>query len=130
MADEKTNAFNISPFGEGGRHNMFYGASPVLFELAEELRAKMTVAEEILWNAIKINEWHLKFRRQHPIAIYIADFYCHQTKLVIEVDGGYHNNKAVKIYDEVRENDLKDFGITVLRFKNEEIFNEIEKVLD
>ncbi len=114
----------------GGRWNMFYGANPILFELAEQLRAKMTTAEEILWNAIKINDWHLKFRRQHPVAVYIADFYCHKIKLIIELDGGYHENKEVKIYDEARENDLKDFGITVLRFKNEEVFNNLDLVLN
>jgi acetylglutamate kinase len=130
MPDNITETSNNSPLGDGGRHNMFYGANPILFELAEELRAKMTPAEEIFWNAIKINEWHLKFRRQHPISTYIADFYCHQVKLVIELDGGYHENKEVKIYDAAREKDIKEYGITVLRFKNEEIFNDLSNVLD
>ncbi len=130
MPDKETETSNNSPSGDGGKHNMFYGANPMLFELAEELRAKMTPAEEILWNAIKINEWHLKFRRQHPISLYIADFYCHQTKLVIELDGGYHDYKEVKIYDAKRENDLKDYGISVLRFKNEEVFNDLNNVLN
>ncbi len=123
---------NNSPLasGAGGRHvNMHYGANPIMFELAEELRAKMTEAEEVFWNIIKINEWHLKFRRQHPISNYIADFYCHNVKLVIELDGGYHENKEVKIYDEARENDIKQYGITVLRFKNEEVFNNTDAVL-
>ena len=115
--------------GDGQRHNMHYGASPVLFELAGELRARMTEAEEVLWNLIKINEWHLKFRRQHPIANYIADFYCHTVKLVIELDGGYHENKEVKVYDEAREKDIKEYGITVLRFTNEEVLHNIEEVL-
>ena len=53
----------------------------------------MTEAEEVLWNIIKINKWHLKFRRQHPIANYIADFYYHNVKLVIKLDGGYHEKK-------------------------------------
>lgn len=115
---------------EKERINMHYGASPKLFELAEELRARMTPAEEVLWNVIKINEWHLKFRRQHPISNYIADFYCHKHKLVIELDGGYHENKEVRIYDAAREKDINEFGITVLRFKNEEVFNQIEKVIE
>lgn len=110
--------------------NMHYGANPILFELAEELRGKMTQAEEILWNVIKINKWHLKFRRQHPIANYIADFYCHKIKLVIELDGGYHENKEVKIYDEARGKSISEFGIKVLRFKNEEVINQIESVLE
>jgi len=119
-----------SPSGDGGKQvNMYYGANPMLFTLAQELRSKMTEAEEILWNAIKINEWYLKFRRQHPISNYIADFYCHKIKLVIELDGGYHENKEVKIYDEKRENDIGEFGIKILRFRNEEIINNIESVL-
>src|ERR1700712_2439042 len=94
--------------------NTYYRASPMLFELANELRARMTMAEEILWNVIKINEWHLKFRRQHPVSLYIADFYCHKIKLVIELDGGYHEHKEVKIYDKAREKNINEFGITVL----------------
>jgi len=127
--DIKNENSNSTPSGDGGKHNMHYGANPMLFELAEELRARMTQAEEILWDLIKINEWHLKFRRQHPIANYIADFYCHNVKLVIELDGGYHENKEVRIYDAARENEIKEYGITVLRFKNEEVLHNIEEVL-
>ena len=127
---DSLDASGSSPSGDGGKQdNMYYGANPMLFTLAQELRAKMTEAEEILWNAIKINEWHLKFRRQHPISNYIADFYCHKIKLVIELDGGYHENKEVKMYDEKRENDIGEFGIKILRFRNEEIINNIESVL-
>ncbi len=89
-----------------GKWSMHFGAKPKLFELAEELRGRMTHAEEILWNLLKINEWQLNFRRQHPLAVYIADFYCHKIKFVIELDGGYHENKDVKIYDEAREKDI------------------------
>lgn len=110
--------------------NMHYGASPKLFDLAGELRAKMTTAELILWNIIKVNEWHLKFRRQHPISNYIADFYCHQIKLVIELDGGYHENKEVKIYDAAREKEIKKLGINIIRFKNDEVLNHLENVLN
>jgi acetylglutamate kinase len=121
-----------TPLGDGGGnspYNMFYGATKLIFEKAEELRNRMTEAEEILWNAIKINDFHLKFRRQHPISLYVADFYCHAIKLVIELDGGYHENEEVKRNDVVRENNIKDFGITVLRFKNEEVTRSLEKVL-
>ncbi len=114
---------------KSGEGNMYYGASPMLFELAKQLRGRTTSAEEILWNKIKTNEWRLKFRRQHPIAIYVADFYCHKLKLVIELDGGYHENKEVKIYDETREKDINQFGITILRFKNEDVISNIQGVL-
>ena len=115
---------------ENIKWNMHFGADTIIFEKAEELRARMTPAEEILWNVININDWRLKFRRQHPLSHYIADFYCHNVKLVIELDGGYHENKEVKIYDTARENEIKEFGITVLRFKNEEVINNIEAVLN
>jgi acetylglutamate kinase len=121
-----------TPLGDGGGnspYNMFYGATKLIFEKAEELRNRMTATEEILWNSIKINDFHLKFRRQHPISLYVADFYCHAIRLVIELDGGYHENEEVKRNDVVRENNIKDFGITVLRFKNEEVTNSLEKVL-
>jgi len=111
--------FHYSPLGDGGKkENMFYGASHLIFQKAEELRNRMTPAEEILWKHIHINEWKLKFRRQHPIANYVADFYCHGIKLVIELDGGIHEVEEVKLYDETRENHLKELGLTILRFKN------------
>lgn len=112
------------------KENMYYGASNLIFQKAEELRNRMTPAEEILWNNIHINEWKLKFRRQHPIWNYIADFYCHKIKLVIELDGSIHNLEEVKENDQIREKHLKDFGLTVLRFKNDEVFKNINQVLN
>lgn len=111
------------------KENMFYGASHLIFQRAEELRNSMTPAEEILWKHIHINEWHLKFRRQHPISNYIVDFYCHGIKLVIELDGGIHDLEDVKRYDEERENNLKELGLTVVRFKNEEVLYNTSQVL-
>jgi acetylglutamate kinase len=112
------------------KENMFYGASHLIFQRAQELRNRMTPAEEILWKWIHINEWQLKFRRQHPIANYIADFYCHGIKLVIELDGGIHEQEEIKRLDEVRENNLKNLGLTVLRFKNEEVLKNKKAVLE
>ena len=109
--------------------NMFYGASNLIFDRATMLRARMTAAEEILWNVIHINSWNVKFRRQHPFSIYIVDFYCHAVKLVIELDGGYHQQEEIKRLDAVREKNIKDFGITILRFTNEKIFDDLTNVL-
>ena len=120
-----------TPSGDGGRkENMYYGASHLIFQKAEELRNRMTSAEEIVWKHIHINEWKLKFRRQHPIWNYVADFYCHSAKLVIEIDGGIHENEDVKRNDDTRENYLKELGLTVLRFKNEEVYNNLKVVLE
>ena len=112
------------------KENMFYGASNLIFQKAEELRNRMTPAEEILWNSIHINEWKLKFRRQHPIANWVVDFYCHPLKLVIELDGSVHQVEEVKRNDEEREKNLKRLGLTILRFKNEEIFKNKKNVLE
>ena len=109
--------------------NMFYGAHPVIFQKAEELRNKMTHSEELLWNYLNHNEWNLKFRRQHPISIYVADFYCHSLKLVIEIDGSIHALEEVKRNDIIRESNLKELGLNVLRFKNEDIINKLETVV-
>ncbi len=111
------------------KENMFYGASHLIFQKAEELRNRMTPAEELLWKHIHINEWKLKFRRQHPISNYVVDFYCHAARLVIELDGGIHEVEEVKINDQVREQNLKSLGLTVLRFKNEEVFQNKSTVL-
>ncbi len=112
------------------KENMYYGAGSHIFQRAEELRNRMTSAEAILWKHLHINEWKLKFRRQHPIWQYIADFYCHKVKLVIELDGSIHDVDEVRNNDIVREKHLHDFGITVLRFSNTEIFKNISLVLE
>jgi imidazole glycerol-phosphate synthase subunit HisF len=97
--------------------------------MAKDLRKNMTDAEKVLWFHLKQNLVGFKFRRQHPLGIYIADFYCHKAKLVIELDGSIHDNEEVKTNDEIRQRNIEEGGIKVIRFKNEEIFNDIETVL-
>jgi acetylglutamate kinase len=111
------------------KENMYYGASNLIFQKAEELRKRMTPAEEILWNTIHINEWKLKFRRQHPIANWVVDFYCHPIKLVIELDGEIHDLEEVKRNDEEREVSLRKLGLNILRFKNEDVYKNKKNVL-
>ncbi|MGZ8556892.1 MAG: endonuclease domain-containing protein, partial [Chitinophagaceae bacterium] len=112
------------------KENMFYGASHLIFQKAEELRNRKTPAEELLWKLIHINEWKLKFRRQHPVANWVVDFYCHSIKLVVELEGGIHEEEEVKRNDEERESYLKRMGLTVLRFKNEEVLVNKKSVLE
>lgn len=109
--------------------NMFYGAGPLIFQRAEELRNTMTSAERIIWKHIHINEWKIKFRRQHPISNYIVDFYSHKLKLVIEIDGDIHDLEEVKRNDEEREQVLKSLGLHIIRFKNEEVYTKANDVL-
>jgi very-short-patch-repair endonuclease len=91
----------------------------------------MTDAERILWEAIKNRKCSgLKFRRQHPIHFYVADFYCHEKRLIIEIDGKIHKKRSVKEHDENRSAELERFGITVIRFSNDQVENSLNKVLN
>ncbi len=69
------------------------------------------------------------FHRQKPLLNYIADFYCYELKLVIEIDGWSHQQEDIMIKDQIREENLKAVGLSVLRFKNEDVFNDIQNVL-
>ena len=109
---------------------MFYGASSEIFQTAEVLRNNMTQAEILLWEALKGNKlMDTKFRRQHPISQFIVDFYCHKHKLVIELDGSIHNLEEQKERDVGREAMLKDLGLTIIRFTNYEVENNLSTVL-
>ncbi len=109
---------------------MFYNAKPHIFEKAKMLRKNMTKAELKLWEKLKGKKMlGLRFRPQHPIDIFIADFYCHPLKLILEVDGGIHKSKEQKEYDIGREGELENWGMKVIRFTNEEIENEIDLVM-
>jgi very-short-patch-repair endonuclease/ribosomal protein S18 acetylase RimI-like enzyme len=128
---------DASPLGEGGRQHhsipgvtLHEGASNVLFGYSKNLRQELTSAEQLMWDNLrnrKIDD--LKFRRQHPIGKYIADFYCHQKLLVIELDGSIHNLPENKDYDRARDEYFRELGITVLRFTNEEVLGNMSSVL-
>ncbi|WP_251795793.1 MULTISPECIES: endonuclease domain-containing protein [unclassified Arenibacter] len=110
--------------------SMWKGAKPDTFAKAQHLREQMTETEIILWNRLKDNkEEGYKFRRQHPIHKFIVDFYCHQAKLIIEIDGKYHESDHQKQYDLDRSKILTFQGLKILRFTNEEIMNDIENVI-
>jgi very-short-patch-repair endonuclease len=110
--------------------NMFYGARKSIFLKAIDLRDNPTQAEKILWEQLKNKGlFKLRFKRQHPIDIFIADFYCHQYKLVIEVDGEIHNNPDNKEYDEGRQIEMEKYGIKILRFSNREVLENINNVI-
>ncbi len=98
-------------------------------EFAKENRKNMTLAESVLWNALRDEFTEFKFRRQHPIGDYIADFMCLSQKLVVEVDGGYHSEPRQQHDYEVRTYDLETIGYKVIRFSNEEVLYDTEKVI-
>jgi very-short-patch-repair endonuclease len=113
----------------GGR-NMFYGAKPETFEKAHSLRENMTLPELILSKGLKNrDQFKFKFRRQHPVSFFIVDFYCHECKLVIEVDGEIHNSLENHEKDLGRAAELNRLGLSVLIFTNEQVTHELDWVL-
>ena len=110
---------------------MFYGASPEIFKRAGELRKNMTEAESKLWSLLRKKQVEGKrFRRQHPIKSFIVDFYCHECKLVVEVDGSIHQLAEQKEYDSGRTYELEQLGLKVIRFTNNQVLKQPEKVIE
>lgn len=102
------------------------GMSKILF--ARKLRKKMTNAEKILWDVLRDRRCeNCKFRRQVPLGIFIVDFCSMEHRLIIEIDGGIHDKKIE--YDEERQQLLTQAGFRVLRFKNEEIEQDLSSVM-
>lgn len=100
---------------------------PKLKDLARNLRNNSTLTEVLLWNQIKGKKLKgYRFNRQKPIGNYIVDFYCHELKLVVEIDGGSHNSKIDK--DKKRQLELEEFGLTLLRFLDEDVKKDLDSV--
>jgi cyclase len=112
------------------KKKMFFDAHPLLFKQARHLRNHLTDAEVKLWGYLRTKPFGYKFRRQHPIGIYIVDFYCHAYKLIIEVDGSIHNIPEIQQADLARQLSLETDGLQVIRFSNKEIFWNIENVIN
>ena len=88
----------------------------------------MTIPERLLWGKLRSGRFAgLKFRRQHPIGPYVADFYCHDQQLVIELDGESHIGTAA--YDRQRADDLTIQGLRIVRFSNDEVIQDLDAVL-
>lgn len=97
---------------------------------ARELRKNQTVYEARLWKYLRNRKLHgFKFRRQHPLGPFIADFYCVEVRLVVELDGGYHYSDDQQEYDQHRDQYMKDANIRVLRIQNDELNKNIHQVL-
>ena len=96
----------------------------------KELRKNQTDSERIIWQRLRNKQLNnLKFFRQYSFGIYILDFYCPAIRLVIELDGGQHMKEENKEYDQQRSSYLEANGIKVLRFWNNEVFENLEGVL-
>ena len=97
---------------------------------ARELRKKMTPAEKVLWEKLRGNQiLGFKFRRQQIIEGFIVDFFCHQAKTVVEVDGTVHDEPARVREDAHRRRVFESRGLHEMRFRNEDVINNTEKVV-
>ena len=107
----------------------YFGASKETIQKAQSLRKKMTKAEKLMWDRLRRKQLKGKrFRRQHPINGYIVDFYCHESGLVIELDGKIHDYQIQN--DNKRQKIIESYGLKVIRFRNEEIYRDINKIID
>jgi very-short-patch-repair endonuclease len=112
----------------------FKTASPLSYDLLKEHartnRKEMTQAEQILWESLRENINSYKFRRQHPIGDYIADCVCITAKIIIEVDGEYHNEPQQQQDDLWRTEFLEKNGFRVIRFSNDEVIYNLSAVIN
>lgn len=105
------------------RGKQSFGASQRTKAMAKVLRKNQTPSEVRLWEILRNGNLNgLKFRRQHPLKNFIVDFYCHELKLVIEIDGSIHEKPEVKQRDAIKEMAIKELGLMVMRFTNEDVY--------
>lgn len=110
---------------------MYWAERKELNKRARYLRNRMTKAEIILWSRLKSRQINgFKFRRQQTVFNYIADFYCHELKLIIEVDGGIHTLPEMVRSDQYRDKLLKINGYYVIRFSNDEIITDLHTSIE
>ena len=96
---------------------------------AKDLRRRMTNAEVILWSRLRY--WPgIRFRRQHPIGSYVADFACIAAKLVIEIDGNTHGSDTEQKHDAVRDGYMRKLGWRMLRLTNRDVYDRLDDILD
>lgn len=118
-------------WGEGIKKGEKMKLDPKLLEFAKTMRTNSTDAENLMWQLLRAKRFmNLKFRRQHVIAPYIVDFYCHELGLVIELDGSQHGTDDGKKYDAERTMFLEALGFRVVRYWNNDMFTNTESVLE
>ena len=115
-------------------HHKYQTTRPSIYKLLKEnqlnRKRQTTEAERALWEQLKTKKLCVNFRRQHIIDEFIVDFVCLSKKLIIEIDGGYHNVPSQKESDNLRTQILNEFGYKVIRFKNEEVIGAVDTVVN
>lgn len=120
----------MKPIKPNHDEGMWKGAPGESFEKARELRNRGTPSERLLWERLRNKQLDgYKFRRQHPVSIFIVDFYCHELKFVIELDGEYHLSPQQQAKDMDRTEILRSNGLQVIRFNNDEVETDLNRVL-
>jgi very-short-patch-repair endonuclease len=118
MSEEKPPLGDTSP-------NLWYKLKP----LARQMRHEPTPAEDTLWQRLRNRRvCDAKFRRQHSIERFIVDFFCAEHRLIIEVDGSIHDYTVEE--DALRQEFLESLGYRVIRFRNEDVFQGIDAVIE
>ena len=107
------------------------GVSPELRRITQQHREQLTAAEERLWNALRGKSLDgLRFRCQHAWETFIFDFYCASAQLIVEVDGGYHDQPDQREKDRFRDAHLTACGFVIVRVTNDEVFHELSIALE
>ena len=107
------------------------GVSEEIQQAAIRLRHESTLAEAVLWDALRAGRLDgLKFRRQHPLGWFVLDFCCPARHLVVEVDGAAHDDVTRAEHDAARTEQLRLYGYIVLRVRNEQVLHDLASVLE
>ena len=130
---QREKGVGFSPSGRDGSEGVSYRANfkfSGLVKTARELRKNQTPAEDVMWELLRNRQLAgLKFRRQHQLGHYVVDFFCHELKLVVELDGEVHTKEAQSKKDQKRDAYMRSMGFTVLRFENQVFLNDPESIL-
>ena len=105
-------------------------AIPAILQIARDHRLPLTPAEAKIWARVRNRGLGFKIRRQHPIWRFIADFYCAEAKLIIEIDGDFHGEPDQVEYDRARTLWLEESGYKVMRIMNEDVHRHLEDALN
>jgi very-short-patch-repair endonuclease len=115
--------------GRGSHSGSQFSRTPAMTSKARALRKAMTRAETKLWSVLRRDQLEtLHFRRQHSTGPYVLDFYCPELQMAVELDGGQHGFSAARARDRRRTKWLASKGITVLRFRNNDVIENLEGV--
>jgi 2-polyprenyl-6-methoxyphenol hydroxylase-like FAD-dependent oxidoreductase/very-short-patch-repair endonuclease len=131
-ANRSPTPFPSPQAGRGDIYRRLGGSATYLATLARELRQSATPAENILWEQLRDRRLcGAKFRRQHPLGPnYIVDFYCSEFQLAIELDGSIHESHRAQWSDGIRQRQIQMAGVRILRFRNERVFGDLERLLN